>query len=393
MDHNFHIMKHSSLPIELSLTEIINLITAANLIILFIILFFRHQNSLPNRILGIILLLPAFSFINNYIVLSGFVYKFPSIVFITQLIVILGPPLIYYYIKLLIGNKRKLFFILNVLTLLLWAVCIYFFVRFLLFDEIRKFKFAEQITNEAYPLYLTYIRGGFFVLLNAYFIVIAWQVIQHSKKVKEFQSELELYKLRYLQQFVMLMWVLNLIISVLYLTVANYYIDFIAVPIVITVFYFFLLRTAFAHTALFSSEKYERFKKQLADMDKLQAAKKGNLNFSEKQVTHIKDKLNALMRDEQLFLYPDLNILKLAQALDLKVHQTSYFINNYLNSNFFNLINSYRIEQAKEKMRKAGTNAEIEVIGFEVGFNSKSAFYRAFNKFVRQSPSQFIESL
>ena len=48
---------------------------------------------------------------------------------------------------------------------------------------------------------------------------------------------------------------------------------------------------------------------------------------------------------------------------------------------------------AKQKMQLRGKKSEIEVIAYEVGFNSKSAFYRAFNKYSRQSPTDFINSL
>ncbi|MFC2137941.1 helix-turn-helix domain-containing protein [Bacteroidota bacterium] len=40
-----------------------------------------------------------------------------------------------------------------------------------------------------------------------------------------------------------------------------------------------------------------------------------------------------------------------------------------------------------------GKKSEIEIIAYEVGFNSKSAFYRAFNKYIKQSPSEFINSI
>ena len=98
------------------------------------------------------------------------------------------------------------------------------------------------------------------------------------------------------------------------------------------------------------------------------------------------------MDEEKIFIDPNLSIVKLAAKLELTIHQASYFINRHLDSNFFNLINSKRIELAKEKMRQRGERSEIEVIGFEVGFNSKSAFYRAFNKFVQQSPFEFIRN-
>ena len=94
-----------------------------------------------------------------------------------------------------------------------------------------------------------------------------------------------------------------------------------------------------------------------------------------------------------IFTDSDLNIVKFSEAIEQTLHQTSFFINKYLNTNFYNLINSKRIELATQKMKTRGAKSEIEIIGYEVGFNSKSAFYRAFNKYVQKSPSEFINSL
>ncbi|NOZ46972.1 MAG: AraC family transcriptional regulator [Chlorobi bacterium] len=66
---------------------------------------------------------------------------------------------------------------------------------------------------------------------------------------------------------------------------------------------------------------------------------------------------------------------------------------NYLNTSFFNLINSKRIELAKNHLATNNINLGIEEIGYEVGFNSKTAFYRAFNKFVNKSPSAYLKSI
>ncbi len=376
--------------IALTIPELINIITAMNLIIMFIVLYFRKQNTLPNKILAIILLLPAISFINNYLILSEKIYSFPSIIFICEIGVIIGAPLIYQYTRIFMGKKWNLFFILNILSIIAVLVCFYCWLLFLAYDKQTKNQFVTNITGEIYPQYLTWIRGAFFILLNAYFIVIAIQVVQYSRRIMDIRSELERLKLRYLQQFVILLWALNITILALYIFVANYYVDFVAVPLVSTIFYIFLVKTAFNHTAVFTHEDFSNFKKSLSKLEDLDVSRSGSKEFEQQEIDRIKNKIDQLMNEEKIYIDPDLSIVKLSEALELTVHQTSYFINRYLNSNFFNLINSKRIELAREIMKQRGDKSEIEVIGFEVGFNSKSAFYRAFNKYVHQSPSEFI---
>jgi type II secretory pathway component PulF len=60
--------------------QLVNIFTTLNLVIMFFVLFFRRNNSFPNRLLGIILLLPAVSFFGNFYLMAkictgpGFIY-------------------------------------------------------------------------------------------------------------------------------------------------------------------------------------------------------------------------------------------------------------------------------------------------------------------------------
>jgi AraC-like DNA-binding protein len=61
-----------------------------------------------------------------------------------------------------------------------------------------------------------------------------------------------------------------------------------------------------------------------------------------------------------------------------------------LNKNFMDLLNNYRIEEAKEMLLKPGKNdRSILEIAFEVGFNSKEVFNRCFKKYTGMTPSEF----
>ncbi len=55
--------------------------TILNLIFLFVILFFRKDNSLANKLLAFIVIIPGLNFVNNVIILSGSVSNFPFIYF------------------------------------------------------------------------------------------------------------------------------------------------------------------------------------------------------------------------------------------------------------------------------------------------------------------------
>jgi AraC-like DNA-binding protein len=101
-------------------------------------------------------------------------------------------------------------------------------------------------------------------------------------------------------------------------------------------------------------------------------------------------KLKKYMETEKPFLNSELGLPELAAALSLSTHHLSQLINEGLNQNFFDFVNSYWIEEIKKQLHdpKLG-HIKIEEIAFGNGFNSKSAFNTAFKKFTHTTPSQF----
>jgi AraC-like DNA-binding protein len=74
----------------------------------------------------------------------------------------------------------------------------------------------------------------------------------------------------------------------------------------------------------------------------------------------------------------------------MSTHHLSQLINEGLNQNFFDFVNSYRIEEIKKQLHDPKlSHIKIEEIAFQNGFNSKSAFNTAFKKFTQTTPSQF----
>ena len=96
------------------------------------------------------------------------------------------------------------------------------------------------------------------------------------------------------------------------------------------------------------------------------------------------------MRTEKPYLDGDITLQKLAKALGISPHHLSQTINEHLKQNFFDFINTYRIEEAKRMLLDpAKKHYSILAVSEEVGFNSKSAFNTAFKKQVKMTPSEF----
>lgn len=104
--------------------------------------------------------------------------------------------------------------------------------------------------------------------------------------------------------------------------------------------------------------------------------------------------LKELMIKKEPYLDSSLTIQDLAEQLNMPVKDLSALINLYMNKHFFDFINEYRIEKAKEIL-KDPLQKELTILEilYQVGFNSKSSFSTSFKKHAGTTPTDFRKSL
>ena len=111
------------------------------------------------------------------------------------------------------------------------------------------------------------------------------------------------------------------------------------------------------------------------------------------QLDDYKQRLDQIMRSQQAFLRSDLTLPRLAQAVGCSVNHLSQVINAGFGMSFFDYLNRYRIEHARELLAMLDGQCDaILNIAFTVGFNSNSAFYAAFKRYVGLTPDQYRRS-
>ncbi|WP_136667564.1 helix-turn-helix transcriptional regulator [Flavobacterium sp. H122] len=108
-------------------------------------------------------------------------------------------------------------------------------------------------------------------------------------------------------------------------------------------------------------------------------------------VNEISQQFLLAFETNKLYKNPNLTLPLLAQNLNVRPQVLSQYINDNLNRSFTQLINEYRIEEAK-RLLKEETNFKIDAIGLECGFNSTSAFYSSFKKITGITPSNYSKS-
>ena len=108
---------------------------------------------------------------------------------------------------------------------------------------------------------------------------------------------------------------------------------------------------------------------------------------------HIK-RLIHFMKTQKPYLEPSLTLPELAENISIHPRYLSQEINDSLQQNFYDFVNSYRIEEAKKMFADPADNKKtvLEIL-YEVGFNSKSVFNNAFKKHTGMTPTQYRNNL
>ena len=129
-------------------------------------------------------------------------------------------------------------------------------------------------------------------------------------------------------------------------------------------------------------------------LSKKALSKYKNSNLSDECVKKCSENLISIMEEERLYLNKKLTINLISEKLNIPKQHISEVLNIYMNTNFQDFVNSYRIEAFINHL-KNGQHTHYSLLGlaYEVGFNSKSSFNASFKKFKGLTPSQFQKSL
>jgi AraC-like DNA-binding protein len=126
-------------------------------------------------------------------------------------------------------------------------------------------------------------------------------------------------------------------------------------------------------------------------VEKKKYAKSG-LNEDTANVLH--QQLKNLMETERLFIEPELTLTDLATRLNVHPNYLSQVINELEGVNFYDYINTLRIEEFKRLvLLPQNQKYTLLALAYECGFNSKTAFNRFFKKATDLSPSEYLKTL
>jgi len=99
----------------------------------------------------------------------------------------------------------------------------------------------------------------------------------------------------------------------------------------------------------------------------------------------------SYIESSRCYLDPDFSLNQMAQVLRTNHHYVSSAISRN-NSNFNDLLNSYRIKHAISELER-NPDIKINELALESGFNNRRTFYNAFKKQTGKTPSEYRSAL
>lgn len=94
-----------------------------------------------------------------------------------------------------------------------------------------------------------------------------------------------------------------------------------------------------------------------------------------------------VLEKKKIYLDSQITLVKLSTLLFTNTTYLSKVINLFFGCNLKTLLNRYRIEHAKELLKREKCN--IQELPAQCGFISRSTFYAAFSKFEHQTPTDY----
>lgn len=374
----------------LDLYTILLLIGLAQGIFLTYFFFINRKRNSANLILGCLILVLTLSLIEIFLNYTGFILSvIPLYNFSEPLQFLLGP-LFYFYIRIYAGQNLPRPIWIHFLPFVLYLL--YMTIEFSMpaaqkYNSYLDVYHPEQalLPLSSYrdhdPLNIKPVVTGIIILLHlaGYFIlsvVVLWSQI--SEKLHAiFRKNNDSKQYRWLIQFLFIV-----IIGILLFPISKFSFK-VAVGenlmgVYITFFIYLIGYSIIRHSPFFRERTEKKYHTS---------------TLSEEWMDQKMDQLKTVMVEEKPFIKNSFSRSDLAERLSISDHQLSQVINERTDTNFFGMVNQYRTWEAKKMLDDPDNDhLKIEQIAYDVGYNSKSAFYAAFKKEFNCTPHAYRKS-
>lgn len=297
-----------------------------------------------------------------------------------------GPFLFLYTKALTSGNIsfRKIFF-----HFIPYAITLLVITPFLILEQEQKI-YVYQNEGEGYKSITHIILLGIILSGVIYTVLSIRTLIKYKKMIKDHFSHTDKINLE---------WLLKLIIGLSCIWILVFFANDEIIFASVVAFVFFIGYYGIKQVGIFTN-KYplELISESSNETDTLPVSLKNTKyeksSLTTNQIKEIHKRMDLLMREEKLYLIPELTLAMVAKELKVHPNTLSQVINTLEEKNFFDYINMLRVNEFKERATQPDNQKyTLLSLAYECGFNSKTSFNRNFKNHTGKSPSEYLKEI
>ncbi len=379
---------------EINFHEAIELLTTFQAFLFAAYLFTtRKKNNISNIFIAFYLITLGLNVSHGYVdyYLSP---TFDNIIIFIQMMIYATAPALYLYIKSSISTNFKLKWSDA------WHLLPFVIFNIMIIPDFYLENLRENPTeSEFHKIYIIILYIAIYIQSFAY-LIAGFKFLKRLRNLYfENFSNTDISKYHYLYTLNSLVTIVFLLSSIKNLVMYNIegpIIDYAShiVLLAILIFFCWIIFKGLRSPELFIGFDVNRHTlKEMVEEEEVEPSNKKGQNISyetEIRFNQMEEKVNKYMENNQPYLDASLSIYDLAQKIETPAKELSVYINHYLNKHFFDFINEYRINKAKQILKDPEKDeyTVLEIL-YDVGFNSKSSFNTAFKKYTGLTPTQF----
>jgi AraC-like DNA-binding protein len=370
--------------------DIIYVIGATQAFFLSILAFNKKHKTDGDYILAVWLGFIGFHLLDYYLNKTGFVYEHPHLLGIGASFPLLQGPFMYVYTLVMINkdNRLKPVYLLHGLPFLVFTV--YFLFDFYFLSASEKLTYIRLQENDPY-LVITLLNILILGLGPVYIVLSLLKLRQHIRSIADnfsYKEGINLSWLKYVLAGLGFIWSMVILTNILvYIPLISDVISENVIYLSVVFAVFFLGYFGIKQQAIYGEPTAPGRNKRLV---RERRHRKDAKEWKSEEAKTAKD----YFENEKPYLNSRLTLKEVAEALGTSENLLSHIINRQTGKNFFEFVNSYRVEEFKSM---AGLpeyrNYTLISIAYESGFNSKATFNRVFKNFTGQTPSEFYHEL
>jgi len=354
-----------------------------------LLLLGKKQKSLSDKILTFWMFIIGVHLFLYYFYTKGIYLQYPHVLALAIPLPLIHGPLLFLYTGFLTSyfTKWKQKYLLHLLPVIFFSI--YYFDFYIHAGE-GKIEFAKNLIINSQPLRMLFYPA---ILISGFsYIFLTFLLFRRHRRniLNNLSNSNEKNNLHWLRNLISGMLVIWLVV-LLGGTVLDSSLQDRAIYTSVSLFVVFIGFFGLRQGNIFMNQPDYCLIEGLTEENQHHYAKSG---LKEERSTEIKELLAKLMEEKKLFLDENISLPQLAGMMNIHPNYLSQIINERFHKNYYDFINSYRVEEFK-RLIALGKNKKqtFFTLALDCGFNSKATFNNSFKKITGTTPSEFIKSL